>query len=129
MRALLSTIGAIGFVMCFFPSGLGAQGQQEPSAGAFEQNQLPTISLLAQFEGAESRNCPTGAGMFTLMGSRAIFTIPQIPPISKDQAVPTDIDGDFFGDSIFRVSVLPDRSGKRCTKSGKKGNYGTFSDS
>ena len=51
--------------------------------------------------------------MFTLLGSRAIFTVPQIPPISKDRAIPTDIDSDFFGDAIFRESGLRDRSGER----------------
>jgi hypothetical protein len=51
--------------------------------------------------------------MFTLLGSRAIFTIPQIPPISKDRAIPTDIDSDFFGNSVvLPTSGLPDYSGK-----------------
>jgi hypothetical protein len=113
MRGVLSTIGAIGIVMCVVPVGVGAQGQQVPSAGAAEQTQLPTLSSVVKFEGAENRNCPTGAGMFTLLGSRAIFTIPQIPPISKDRAVPADIDSDFFGDTIFRAGPLPDRSGQR----------------
>ena len=110
MRALLSTIG---IVVCLFPIGLGAQGQQVPSTGAFEQNQLPTLSSVAQFEGAENRNCPTGTGMFTLLGSRALLTIPQIPSVPKDRAIPGDIDSDFFGNSIvFRTSALPDHSGK-----------------
>jgi hypothetical protein len=113
MRALLSAIGAIGVVVCLFPIGLGAQGQQVPSAGPVEQTPLPTLSSVVKFEGAENRNCPTGAGMFTLLGSRAIFTIPQIPPISKDRAIATDIDSDFFGDSILRAGPLPDRSGQR----------------
>jgi hypothetical protein len=113
MRALPSTIGAIGVVVCLLPIGLGAQGQQMPSPGAVEQNQLPTLSSVVKFEGAENRNCPTGAGMFTLLGSRAILTIPQIPSISKDRAIPADIDSDFFGNSIvFRTSALPDHSGK-----------------
>lgn len=119
MRALLSKTGAIGVVLCLFSLGLGAQGQQVPSDRAVDQIDLPTLSSVVQFEGAENKNCPTGAGMFTLLGSRAIFTIPQIPPIAKDRAIPTDMDRNFFGDSILRVSALPDRSGKRYEFAGR----------
>jgi hypothetical protein len=113
MRELLSTIGAFGVVVCLFPVGLGAQGQQVPPPGAVEQNQLPTLSSVTQFEGAANRNCPTGAGMFALFGSGALLTIPQIPRVPKDRAIPADIDSDFFGNSIFfRTSALPDHSGK-----------------
>jgi hypothetical protein len=112
MRVPLSTLAIFGLAICLFPVWLGAQGQQVPSPGAVEQTQLPTLSSVVKFQCAENRNCPTGAGMFTLLGSRAIFTIPQIPPISKDRAIPTDIDSDMFGDAIFRVSGLPDRSGE-----------------
>jgi hypothetical protein len=111
MRVPLSTLAIFGLAIYLFPIRLGAQGQQAPSPGSVEQ--LATLSSVVRFEGAESRNCPTGAGMFTLLGSRAIFTIPQIPPISKDRAIPTDIDSDFFGDSIFRFWALPDRTGER----------------
>ena len=113
MRALISKAGAICVLLCLYPLGVGAQGQQVPPDRTIEQTQLPTLSSVVQFEGAENRNCPTGAGMFTLLGSRAVLTIPQIPPVSKDRAIATDIDGDFFGDSILRVSALSDRSGKR----------------
>jgi hypothetical protein len=51
--------------------------------------------------------------MFTLLGSRALLTIPQIPPVPKDRAIPADIDSDFFGNPIvFRTGPLPDHSGK-----------------
>jgi hypothetical protein len=113
MRALLSTIGAVCIMVNLLPVGLGAQGQPVPSPSAVEQSQLPTLSSVTQFEGAENRDCPTGAGMFTLLGSRALLTIPQIPRVPKDRAIPSDIDSDFFGSSIiFRTSVLPDHSGK-----------------
>src|SRR5579862_6102835 len=113
MRSPSSTLGAIGILICLLPIGLGAQGQQAPSAGFVEQNQLPTPSYVARFEGAEGQNCPTGAGMFTLLGSRALLTIPQIPPVSKDRAIPADIDSDFFGNSIvLRAAGLSDHSGE-----------------
>jgi hypothetical protein len=55
-------------------------------------------------DGAESRNCPTD--MFTLLGSRALLTIPQIPRAPKDRATVTS------GNSIvFRTGPLPDHSG------------------
>jgi hypothetical protein len=113
MRVPLSTLAIFGLATCLFPIGLAAQAQQVPSPGAVDQNQLPTLSSVVKFEGAENKNCPTGVGMFTLLGSRAIFTIPQIPPISKDRAIPTDIDSVLFGDAIFRAGALPDRSGQR----------------
>jgi hypothetical protein len=92
---------------------LSAQDQQAPSPGFVEQDQLPTPSYVARFEGAESKNCPTGAGMFTLLGSRALLTIPQIPRVPKDRAIPGDIDSDFFGDQIIlRAMGLPDHSGE-----------------
>jgi hypothetical protein len=112
MRIPLSTLAIFGLAICLFPVRLGAQGQRVTPPGAVEQTQLPTLSSVVKFEGAENRSCPTGAGMFSLLGSRAIFTIPQIPPISKDRAIPTDIDSDFFGNSIIRESGLTDRSGK-----------------
>jgi hypothetical protein len=113
MRVPLSTLAIFGFAIFLLPIRLGAQGQQVPSPGAVEQNQLPTLSSVTQFEGAENRNCPTGAGMFTLLGSRALLTIPQIPRVPKDRAIPADIASDFFGNSIvFRTSALPDHSGK-----------------
>jgi hypothetical protein len=83
MRVPLSTLGIFGLAICLFPIQLGAQGQQVPSLGAVEQNQLPTFSSVAQFEGAENRNCPTGVGMFTLLGSRALVTLPQVPWVPK----------------------------------------------
>jgi hypothetical protein len=104
-------LAIIGLAICLFPIRLGAQGQQAPSPGSVEQ--LATLSSVARFEGAENRNCPTGAGMFTLLGSRALLTIPQIPRVPKDHASPADIDSDFFGNSIVvRESGLPDHSGK-----------------
>jgi hypothetical protein len=113
MRGPLSTLAIFGLAICLFPIRLGAQGQQVPSPGVVEQNQLPTFSWVAQFEGAENRNCPTGAGMFTLLGSRALLTIPQIPRLPKDKAVRADIDSDFFGSPIvLRTGPLPDHSGK-----------------
>jgi hypothetical protein len=108
-RALLSTIGAL---LCLLPIELAAEDQQALSPGAVQQSPLPTFSSVVRFEGAENRNCPTGAGMFTLLGSRALLTIPQIPQVPKDRAVSADIDGDFFGNTIVtRTSALPDRTG------------------
>jgi len=93
---------------------VGARAQQAPSADAAGQQQLQTLSSVVKFEGAENRNCPTGAAMFMLLGSRATLTIPEVPPVPKETAVQTDIDADFFGrNAILRTSVLPDRSGKR----------------
>jgi hypothetical protein len=113
MRAPLSTLAIFGLAICLLPARLVAQGQQASSPGAVEQNQLPTFSSVVQFEGAENRNCPTGAGMFTLLGSRALLTIPQIPRLPKDKAVRADIDSDFFGSPIvLRTGPLLDHSGK-----------------
>jgi hypothetical protein len=94
-----------------------AQSQQPSSSEsyeAFERKELSTVSRVIEFEGAESRACPTGAGMFTLLGSRAILTIPQIPPVPKEKAVPTDMDTLLAGTGsiVFSSSTLPDRSGK-----------------
>jgi hypothetical protein len=110
MRARLSTLAIFGLAICLFPIRLGAQGQQAPSPGSVEQ--LATFSSVVRFEGAENRNCPTGAGMFTLLGSRALLTTPLIPRVPKDRAVPADIDSDFFGNSmVVRTGPLPDHSG------------------
>jgi hypothetical protein len=113
MRAPLSTLAIFGLAICLSPVRLDAQGKQAPSPDAVKEDQLPTLSSLVQFEGAENRNCPTGAGMFTLLGSRALVTIPQIPRVPKDRAIQADIDSDFFGNvMVERQSVLPDHSGK-----------------
>jgi hypothetical protein len=92
---------------------VGARAQEVPSADAAGQQQLQTLSSVVKFEGAENRNCPTGAAMFMLLGSRATLTIPEVPPVPKEAAVRTDIDVDFFRNTILRMSVLPDHSGKR----------------
>lgn len=97
MRSLISTLGAIGVVMCLHPVKIAA-------------DEVSTPGDLVRFEGAENKNCPTGAGMFTLLGSRAIFTIPRIPLVPKEAA---DIDADFLNNVVFRVEGLPDHSGKR----------------
>ena len=99
MRVPLSVFGILGRATCVLPVPLGAQGQQAPSLDSVEQ--LATLSSVAQFEGAENRNCPPGAGMFTLLGSKALLTIAQIPRVPKDRAISADIDSDFLGNSIF----------------------------
>jgi hypothetical protein len=55
----------------------GARAQQAPSADAAGHG-LP-LSQVVKFEGAEKRNCPTGAVMLMLLGSRAILTLPPAP--------------------------------------------------
>jgi hypothetical protein len=106
-----------GVLISLIANLVNAQSQQpSPSASyeAVERSELTTVSRVITFEGAESRACPTGSGMYTLLGSRAILTIPQIPPIPKEKAVPTDIDNILLsrGSIIFSSSTLPDNSGK-----------------
>src|SRR5262249_3068937 len=110
-----SSVVAFGVLVLLSANAVDAQNlQTHPprSDDSVERNELSTLSSVIPFAGAESRTCPTGSGMFTLLGSRAIFTIPQIPPVSKEKAVPTDIDNVLFGDTILKVSTLADRSGK-----------------
>ena len=111
-----SMMVAFGVLTLLTTNTVGTQSQQAPpsrSDGAVERDELPTVSRVIQFEGAESRACPTGTGMFTLLGSRAILTIPQIPAVPKEKAVPTDIDNILSGrTTVFSSSALPDNSGK-----------------
>jgi hypothetical protein len=92
---------------------VAARAQQALSADAAGDGQVLTLSPVVKFEGAEKRNCPTGAVMLMLLGSRATLTIPQVPPVAKEVAVQTDIDADFFDNTIFRTAVLPDHSGRQ----------------
>jgi hypothetical protein len=101
MRSLIPTLGAFGIAMCLLPIRIAAD------------EVLTTPVNVVRFAGAEDKNCPTGVGMFTLLGSRAILTVPQIPAAAKDAAVQADIDADFLHDTVLRVSGLPDRSGTR----------------
>jgi hypothetical protein len=112
-----SMMVAFGALILLTANTVGAQSQQAPpsrSDGTVERDELPTLSRVIPFEGAESRACPTGTGMFTLLVSRAILTIPQIPAVPKEKAVPTDIDNILSsrGTTIFSSSPLPDNSGK-----------------
>jgi hypothetical protein len=112
-----SMMVAYGVLILLTANTVDAQSQQAPpsrSDDTVEKNELTTVSRVIQFEGAESRDCPTGTGMFTLLGSRAILTIPQIPAVPKEKAVPTDIDNILSGrgPTIFSSSTLPDNSGK-----------------
>ena len=111
------SIVVCGVLISLIANPVNAQSQQpSPSASydAVERSELTTVSRVITFEGAESRACPTGSGMYTLLGSRAILTIPQIPPVPKEKAVPTDIDNILSGRGsiIFSSSTLPDNSGK-----------------
>ena len=111
-----SMMVAFGVLMLLTANTVDAQSQQAPppkSDDTVEKEELSTPSFVIPFEGAESRDCPTGTGMFTLLGSRAILTIPQIPAVPKENAVPTDVDNVLFGKpTIFSSSTLPDNSGK-----------------
>jgi hypothetical protein len=111
-----SMMVAFGALILLTANTVGTQSQQAapPRAdGAVEKNELLTPGFAIPFAGAESRNCPTGTAMVTLLGSRAIFTIPQIPAVPKEKAVPTDIDHILFGNTnVFSSSALPDNSGK-----------------
>ena len=111
-----SMMVAFGALILLTANTVGAQSQQAPpsrSDNAVERDELPTVSRVIQFEGAENRACPTGTGMFTLLGSRAILTIPQIPAVPKEKVVPTDVDSILSSRTIvFSSSALPDNSGK-----------------
>jgi hypothetical protein len=110
-------MAAFGVLLLLTANTVDAQSQHAPPSRSditVERDELPTVSRVIQFEGAESRACPTGTGMFTLLGSRAILTIPQIPAVPKEKAVPTDVDNILSsrGTIIFSTSTLPDNSGK-----------------
>src|SRR3954462_8410097 len=111
-----SMMAAFGVLLLLTANTVDAQSQQAPPSRSditVERDELPTVSRVIPFEGAESRACPTGTGMFTLLGSRAILTIPQIPAVPKEKAVPTDIDDVLSSrGTIFSSSPLPDKSGK-----------------
>jgi hypothetical protein len=111
MRAKLPMLMVAGVAILFSMIRTGASGQEPlPSSGTEEVPK--TLAAVANFVGAENRNCPTGAGMFALLGSRAVLTVPQIPSPTNG-AVPTDVDNIFFGDNtIFRGIGLPDHSGE-----------------
>ncbi len=110
------SIMVFGVLISLIASPVSTQSQQPPpstSYEAFENTEVTTVSRVITFEGAEDHACPTGAGMYTLLGSRAILTIPQIPPVPKEKAVPTDVDNILSGRTmLFSSSILPDRSGK-----------------
>jgi hypothetical protein len=112
-----SMMVAFGALILLAANTVGTQSQQAPpprSDGTVENNDLLTSGFVIPFAGAESRNCPTGTAMVTLLGSRAIFTIPQIPAVPKEKAVPTDVDSILSGrgTTIFSSSILPDDSGR-----------------
>ena len=112
-----STMVAFGVLMLLTANPVNAQSQQTSpprSDDNVENHEPTTVSRVISFTGAEERNCPTGSGMFTLLGSRAILTIPQIPAVPKEKAVPTDIDNILSsrGPIIFSSSPLPDNSGR-----------------
>jgi hypothetical protein len=104
-----------GVLLSLTANPANAQSQQLPPSASHEAERTElAASRVITFEGAEDRACPTGSGMYTLLGSRALLTLPQIPPVSKEKAVPTDLDSILLGRTIiFRSSTLPDNSGKR----------------
>jgi hypothetical protein len=82
---------------------------QEASPGLpFGQEGQPALSSVIKFDGAEERNCPKGAFMLLLLGSRAEVTYPSIISVPKDAAVQGDID---FGNSMTLSGPLPDHTG------------------
>ena len=111
MRAKLAMLTVAGVAILFSLIRTGASGQEAAPPGG-TQEMPKALAAVANFAGAENRNCPTGAGMFTLLGSRAVLTVPQIPSAPTNGAVPTDVDKIFLGDTIFRGMGLPDHSGE-----------------
>jgi hypothetical protein len=103
------SIVVFGALISLIANPVSTQSQQSPPSApyeAFERTEL-AVSRVITFEGAEDRTCPTGSGMYTLLGSRAILTIPQIPPVPKEKAVPTDVDNLLSSRTIlFSTSTL-----------------------
>jgi hypothetical protein len=108
MRAIPAPLSILAVASCLCT---GAQAQQAPSADPAGKDQIPPPPPMIRFEGAEKKNCPTGAVMFVLLGSRATFTVPSIPRTAKDAPVPSDFDAYLFGNTLMRSSRLPDHSG------------------